>query len=371
MTEDARLDTNPSQSSTSRLFWVIFIKTTLLSFVIVFVMLLLTVIGAALIVNSKISTFERLTNTNRNELLETVKLGWRTEPQSTDGRITVLVLGTDSLVNRGTTLPLTDTMMLASINLDTGTIQLVPLPRDLWSEEYKTKINALYAYGFERYPSKPEQFPQEVIEQMTAIDIHHTVVISMEDLATLIDSVGGLSIDVPTAFVDTEFPRTDVDVTVERDPAKLYKTISFETGTQEMNGERALEYIRSRHSSDAEGSDTARSERQQLVIQALIKKLVSKQTLKNVENLADLYLFYDDTFAQYISLSEAVSIGKKLIPFRSSLVFKSENISIYPDDSQGAIFHPPLNQSANQWVFKIRDQQLLQKELKMELLQKE
>lgn len=316
----------------------------------------------------KYRSFYKVSGLSLRDSYNLTRDGLKTDIEQTDGYKNILVLGLDSLETRGDVPPLTDTMMLVSLNLEEAKINTLSLPRDLWHEAYQTRINALYFYGQERYPDHPEQFPTEVIGEMIGMDIHHTLVLSFEQVSELIDLLGGVELDVPVAFIDDEFPRTDVDVTTEHDPAKLYKTIEFEEGVQTMSGETALEYMRSRKSGDDEGTDIARGSRQQLVIDGLIGKLKQKDTITNFQLLGELYNYYQDNFAQVISLEELIAIGNKLYPVRDSLSFVGHSISIYPDDKNGVIWHPPEWQYKGEWVYAIRDNdefsQFVQKSLK-------
>lgn len=344
-----------TQPSPWKTFGLLFIKTTLLSFVFVFIFLLITLLAVLAGVHLRLSAFEKAANISRSELLTAVQTGLQQEPNQTENRVNILILGLDTLANRGSVEPLTDTMVIVSLHIDTGEVHLLSLPRDLWSDEYKTKINALYSYGDERYPEKPEQFPREVLEKQLGLPLHYTVLISIDTLSKLIDALGGVTVDVPTAFTDTEFPRSDVDVTVEQDPAKLYKTVSFDKGSQEMSGEKALEYIRSRHSEGQEGTDISRSMRQQLVIKAIAAKLLTRETLTSPEKAAELYTLYQTNFAEQLPLPTLVSIAKKLYPVRESITLYSESLTIYPEDPNGLLVHPPERQYQNQWVYIMRD----------------
>jgi hypothetical protein len=89
----------------------------------------------------------------------------------------------------------------------------------------------------------------------------------------LIDSMGGLDINVERAFVDNEYPRNDND---QIDAGVM--TIKFEAGMQHMDGERAIQFARSRKSKGLEEGDPARSRRQMKVI-AAIKEKALKQNL--------------------------------------------------------------------------------------------
>jgi anionic cell wall polymer biosynthesis LytR-Cps2A-Psr (LCP) family protein len=73
-----------------------------------------------------------------------------------------------------------------------------------------------------------------------------------------------------------------------------------------MDGATALKFVRSRHSTTY-GSDFARGERQQALVLALIKELISAKALKNVE---DLYEQYKNFVRTDISLEDAVATAE-------------------------------------------------------------
>lgn len=305
--------------------------------------------GAGLSKEEVLNTASAATNQLENDLNNLANL---------KHKYNFLVLGTDALAGRDGDPALTDTMLLAQVDFSDGKVKTLSLPRDLYIEDYKTKINALYYYGQDRYPDSPETFPKEVIESMGDISIDHTIVIGIEDLEKLIDIAGGIQIDVPTAFTDDEFPVQDVDVSKVTDPKLLYETVTFEAGPQTMDSKRALQYMRSRHSGDDEGTDIARSARQQLVLQALFQKMLS---LRDPQTFGKLYRFYLDDFAKSISMETIVDILAVYIDYANQnnsfeLTFEPHQLSIYPDDENGLIFNPPLWQSNQQWIYQIRDQ---------------
>lgn len=339
----------------------LFLKAQLYTLVFLFIFIFVTLLALLTAGYFKYQNFYKVSGLSIRDSYILVKKGLKTGITETDGYKNILVLGLDSLDTRGDTPPLTDTIMLISLNLQSAQINTLSLPRDLWHEDYQTRINALYFYGQERYPDSPEQFPKEVISELSGLDIHHTLVLSFEQVSQLIDLLGGIEVDVPIAFIDEEFPRTDVDVTIERDPEKLYKTIEFEQGKQVMSGQTALEYIRSRKSGDDEGTDIARSSRQQLVIEALISKLKQKDTITKLALLGHLYNFYQANFSEVISIEELIATGNRLYPNRENLSFTGNNLSIYPDDENGVIWHPPEWQYQGEWVYAIRDNEKLSK----------
>jgi hypothetical protein len=97
------------------------------------------------------------------------------------------------------------------------------------------------------------------------VPIHYVAQINFDGFAAIIDAVGGVTIDVPRAIVDDAYPTPDFGVT----------QVSFEPGRQQMDGQRALIYARTRHAD----SDFGRAERQQQVINALFDKLRARGLL--------------------------------------------------------------------------------------------
>ncbi|MFZ5437873.1 MAG: LCP family protein [Patescibacteria group bacterium] len=344
----------------------LFIKVNLLSLFFASLMLLITALGVGVWGYTKFQKFSQTAGVSFSELKTSFTSGWQQEPLATNGYKNFLLLGVDSLSGRGDVPPLTDTMMLVSLNLDTGKIITLPFPRDLWSEKYKTKINALYYYGFDRYPVNPARFVEETLEELTAVTIHHTIVLSLDQLEELIDLVGGVNLDIPLGFVDEKFPRPGVDVTIERDPKILYQTISFEPGQQTLTGEKALQYIRSRHSEGDAGTDLARGERQQLVIKALFSQLMEpKQYLENPALAGQLYKFYEQNFAEVLPLTELIATGKKLAPIRAEITIAGHQLSTTKDDPKtGVLANPkPSYLYQNQWVYVITDEELFKQEI--------
>lgn len=268
-----------------------------------------------------------------------------------------LLLGTDQVYGREGLPELTDSILLLKTEAQSEKLTLLSLPRDLYSDAYQTKINALYQYGEERYPGEAQRFSEEVLEEMTGQDIDKTIAININDFEKLINLLGAIQIDVPRAFSDDEFPREGVDVSTVTDPELLYESIHFEAGEQEMTGKQALQYMRSRHAQGDEGTDLARSQRQQLVLEAILVKM--KENISLTE-FAQLYRFYLDHLQKYISLEEVMDI---LLPFiikgneiiLPNIEFSALTLPIYPDEQDGIIYNPPLWKTKNLWIYQIRD----------------
>ncbi len=114
------------------------------------------------------------------------------------------------------------------------------------------------------------------------------------DFATFVravDALGGIEVDVPAPIVDTEYPTPDYGVT----------TIRFEPGLQPMDGERALIYVRTRHSD----GDFGRSQRQLQVLQALAVKAIQPDTWPR---LPELYQVLRDGVVTDLTPSDGLAL---------------------------------------------------------------
>ena len=365
--DSTKKDTKPTVPHNQPTAGKIFFKATLLSLLFAGVMLFITALGVSGFAYYKLHKITQAAETSIPELYSLVKTGVNSQPSQTDGYKTILLLGLDSVANKPGSPLLTDTIMLISIHLESGSIKTISLPRDLWSADYLTRINALYHYGQEKYPDSPQQFPEEVISEMTGIPIEHTIILSLEQVSQIIDMIGGINIDVPEGFTDTEFPREDVDIhTANYDD--LYETVTFKKGSQNMDGETVLKYIRSRKSVDlSQGTDVARSNRQQQVISALLLKMQNYSVLKNTTTLSNLYKYYNANFETQLSKKEVISTLYSLFPLRDSISYSSNTLSIYPENEFGVITNPPVYKYNGEWVYEIRDLQSFQEEVTQNL----
>lgn len=354
-------ETQPASKSST--FWTILLKATLLSLAFATIMLFITALGVGIWGFSKLSNFAEQADTSVAELKNTLETGLETPVTHTNYKKNILLLGLDSLESRPGSPALTDTIILLSLDLKSGQISRISLPRDLWSSEYKTRINALYFYGQEKYPKEPQRFAKETIQDLTDVDIHHTIVISMDTVTQIIDILGGVKVDVQQGFTDTQFPKSNVDVSRVFDPDKLYETVTFNEGVQNMTGERVLQFIRSRKSGDDEGDDLARSQRQQLIISSTFEKLNNLNPLKNTQMLAELFKYYNSNYSSQFSIEEGVATIRAILPIREEITFTSSSLSVYPEDKLGVITNPPTYKYSGEWVYEIINEEKFKNEI--------
>lgn len=284
---------------------------------------------------------------------------------------TFLLLGLDTLVTRDGQPPLTDTMMLVKIWPDKGLITALSLPRDLYLDKMGFKINAIYAAGLERSKKQPEIDARSLVTTeiagLTNQSIDRTLIFTLDDVSVLVDALGGLPIEVETAFTDEMFPNPDIDVTQVKDPALLYQTVQFDQGMEVMTGQRVLQYIRSRHSSGEEGSDLARNKRQQQVMAALIDRLTDPTIFNSPETLGRLYQIYHQRFESQLPAQIFMQLASSFGQIGQRPQLKKVGISVYPDDPQGLIYHPPERFYNGAWVFVVRDLEKFQQQINQDL----
>lgn len=196
-------------------------------------------------------------------------------------QINILLLGMGGAGHDGAYL--TDTMMVVSFKPATKQVALVSIPRDLYVaiDGYGwKKVNHANAYGeINDYPGGGSALAAATVSQIIGQDITYWLRIDFSGFKKLINDLGGIDVYVEKSFTDNNYPDYQHGV----------QTISFSEGQQHFAGEQALQYARSRHGSNGQGSDFSRSARQMTILLAIKDKVMSAGTLLNPAKLADLY----------------------------------------------------------------------------------
>jgi len=204
-----------------------------------------------------------------------------------DDRINILLLGMGGEGHEGPYLA--DTIILASLKPSTGQVALISLPRDLnvpvtgagWR-----KINHINALAEAAEKGTGGEASISTLSEILQIPIDYYITADFEGFINIIDEIGGIEVNVENTVNDYTYP-----IFGEEDNPDYYarfEHLYIEAGEQKMNGSLALKYARSRHSLGIEGSDFARAKRQQLVIEAVKNKLLSKETLLNPVTIGKL-----------------------------------------------------------------------------------
>lgn len=218
-----------------------------------------------------------------------------------DGRLNILIFGVGGAGHGGPEL--TDTIILAAADIPNKRMSLLSIPRDLaypLDGGRFQKINAVNAYAEEAHPGQGAKIAAHAIGELLQIKIDHAVKIDFRGFKKFIDALGGLKINVDRSFTDYSFPLSDEE----------WQTVNFEAGPQVMDGARALIYVRSRHGTDGEGGDFARSQRQQKVLAAAADKLFSLGTLGNPARIAELWGVVSTHLQTDLSIWDAVKLAR-------------------------------------------------------------
>jgi LCP family protein required for cell wall assembly len=156
---------------------------------------------------------------------------------------------------------LSDTIMLVHIPADRKSVQLVSIPRDTWtkidgypSPHHYAKINAAFSYGGPRLAVK-------TVQTLTGIHIDHLAIIDWVGFKDLTTALGGIRVYIPQTFYDDS------------------QHITWHRGWQKLEGERALQYVRTRHG--LANGDFDRIKRQQNFLRETMSQVLSPGTMSN------------------------------------------------------------------------------------------
>ncbi|MYT81234.1 transcriptional attenuator, LytR family [Streptomyces sp. MnatMP-M77] len=186
----------------------------------------------------------------------------------TDGRDTITEAERKKYRLGGAPCHCTDTIMLVHLSADRQRASVVSLPRDSYAEmpahtdrttgkhheSHPVKLNAAYAEG-------GPTLTVRTVENMTKVKIDHYLEVDFTSFMKTVDAVGGVKICTARPMKDS------------------YTGLNLPAGSHELDGGRALQYVRSRHVDV--GSDLGRMERQQKFLAALIKQVTSSGVLLN------------------------------------------------------------------------------------------
>lgn len=310
-----------------------------------------------------------------------------TSLKSDEGRVNVLLLGMAGGRHEGATL--TDTILVASYNLKSKQLHLISIPRDLWLPSLKLKANAVYQSGFEQ--KLDLENAKTVMGNIAGFPIHYGLRIDFNGFIEAIDVLGGVDIEVEKEFDDYNYPITGKEDDLcgfteeerdfnEEDAKKLnipagkmkvfisaegtiatdsaqedkgvqyftcrYEHIHFNKGLNHMDGETALKFVRSRHGTNAEGSDFARSRRQEKVIQAIRNKILSLETLTNPQKLKELLGVLGKSIDTDISIKDGAEFFKfsKELKQTFSIVLDDSRREGLPEGRKSLLIHPPTSE---------------------------
>jgi polyisoprenyl-teichoic acid--peptidoglycan teichoic acid transferase len=199
----------------------------------------------------------------------------------------VLLIGVDKRDAEPEEGARSDTLIVVHVDPLAKWASMLSIPRDTYVTIPKSgegdKINGAYSYGY-RNPEiygknvTPDEggaaLAAETVEEFLGITIDYTAQVDFNGFQKLVDAIDGITIDVPYAILDAEYPTEDFG----------YMRLLIEPGLQRMDGLTALRYARTRHVD----SDFGRGARQQQVIQAALNEVKRRGLLGNLEALPEL-----------------------------------------------------------------------------------
>ena len=211
-------------------------------------------------------------------------------PWGTDGRFDLLLLGSDAGRDRWSRRM--DVMLLVEIDVATGKVAMIGLPRNLYNAPFppgpardavacgcfKNLLNALYV---EATVIHPDRWPgtgavagigavRSVVSEITGRPVDAVVVADLWGMIKVVDAMGGLDINVPSSVYDPSYP----------DPVYGKIELYIKAGRQHFDGRLALAYARSRH----QDSDYGRMARQQTLLLA-VRDQIGPSTILNAPDL--------------------------------------------------------------------------------------
>lgn len=227
-------------------------------------------------------------------------------PKASAESLNVLVLGVDRRPEdpEGSQSH-SDTMMLVKVSPQTGSVELLSVPRDLLVEVapgVEDRINSAYADGgVERAKS--------VMENLTGIPVDRYAIVDFEGFMEVIDALGGITLEVEQ--------RIRVGIEGHR--------VYIPAGTQELDGLEALAYARYR---GTPCGDLDRIERQQQLVSALRAQALEWNTITRLPKVVKILKESLDTD---MGIVQAVSLGRALIGYGADGDMRSAQLKGKPE----------------------------------------
>ncbi len=181
----------------------------------------------------------------------------------------------------------TDTIMVATVDPLSKQASVLSFPRDLWvtldlpGYQMDDRINESYEYGYRKdntVASGAEQVAHD-LQYNFGITIDHWMVMDFLGVEDVINSIGGIDIDIPDDLAVYDWWYSDEG----NRPARY---LTFPPGEQHLDGYNAVAFGRDRES--AQG-DLDRIKRQQLVVEAALSKVFSLSLLNDPIGLYNAY----------------------------------------------------------------------------------
>ena len=169
---------------------------------------------------------------------------------------------------------------------------------------------------------------QSEIETMLGIEIHYYAMVDFQGFEDIVDAVGGIEVNAETEIYDPFYPAA-------AGSGVTYDPFYIEAGIQELDGENALKYVRSRHTT----SDFDRARRQQEVIGAIKNKALSLGFLLNPVKISNTFTAISDNFTTDMSVNDILNLASMADEFTTDSII-SEVVNDLAYESAGFLYTP-------------------------------
>lgn len=180
--------------------------------------------------------------------------------------ISILFVGIDDSEAReqGSDHSRSDALMLATLNNKDKSVKLLSIPRDSYVYipyvGHEDKITHAHAFG-------GTQATIDTVENLLNVPVDYYYRLNFDAFIEIVDALGGIKVNVPYALHELD----------ENDK----RTVNLKPGKQLLDGREALALARTRH----QDSDIKRGERQQMILEAIIKKASSVTSLTKYDDI--------------------------------------------------------------------------------------
>jgi LCP family protein required for cell wall assembly len=195
--------------------------------------------------------------------------------------LNIVLLGSDKRPRSGAWR--TDAMIIASVDVEERIVRLISIPRDLWVNipgHGYSRVNTAELWGeLAQKGQGPERVKQTIYHNL-GIPIHYYARVDMQGFVKIVDTLGGIDIDVDCPLSD----------------------LGLQAGMHHMDGEQALLYARSRKST----SDFDRGRRQRKVLMALWDQTLTPEIIPRIP---ELWISMADAFSTDIPLDQVINLA--------------------------------------------------------------
>ncbi|MEK7182603.1 MAG: LCP family protein [Patescibacteria group bacterium] len=278
--------------------------------------------------------------------------------ESQGGRTSILLLGVGGAGHEAPEL--TDTMIFVSLDHKGSNPVFLSLPRDIWISSLRAKLNTAYYYGNQKREGGGVILAKASVTEIIDQPVHYGAAVDFSGFVQLVDLLGGAEVEVERTFDDNKYPipgRETDECGGDPEFRCRYEHVHFEKGKQIMDGQTALKFVRSRNAEGEEGTDFARSSRQQKVLLSIKQKLLSPKILLNPRKLKKVW----DTVVSSVE----TDIPEDDLPILARMMLRLDKEKIKSvvldggavgDAQTGFLVHPPISPLYdNQWVLTPRD----------------